>query len=98
MERPNNRYKQMERYMTLAILADFVLFIFFLISSGTGTIWAKVVTAIFTIAISGLCIAFLYQTQELLKKRSLWMTSAAISILACVIFSLILGFPSPSPM
>lgn len=98
MRRSDNRYKQMELYMTLALLADFILFVIFLITSGAGTIWAKVVTAIFCIAISGLCIAYLYLTQELLKKRSLWMTTAAVCILACTIFSLLLGFPSPNPL
>lgn len=98
MGRYDKRYKQMERYMTLALLADLVLFVLFLISSGSGTIWAKVVTAIFSIALSGLCIAYLYLTQELLRKRSLWMTTTAVCIIACVIFSLLLRFPSPSPL
>ena len=98
MNRSNNRYKQMEKYMTLALLADLIFFVLFLISSGTGTVWAKVVTAIFSIAVSGLCIAYLYLTQELLRKRSLWMTTTAVCIIACVIFSLLFRFPSPSPL
>ncbi|MBO5318139.1 MAG: hypothetical protein J6A74_06835 [Oscillospiraceae bacterium] len=92
-----NRYKKMEQYMTATLLADLFLFILYLIAAGTGTLWLKVLTAIFTILISGLCLAYLYLTKELLRPRSLWMTAAAGSILLCVIASLILGFPSPSP-
>lgn len=92
-----NRYKKMEQYMTATLLADVFLFILYLIAAGTGTLWLKVLTAIFTILISGLCLTYLYLTKEFLRQRSLWMTAAAGAILLCVIASLILGFPSPSP-
>ena len=92
-----NRYKKMERTMTATLLADAFLFILFLIAAGTGTLWLKILTAIFTILISGLCLAYLYLSKELLKRRSLWMTAAAGAILLCVLLSLILNFPSPSP-
>lgn len=92
-----NRYKRMQRYMTWTLLADACLFILFLIGAGTGTLWLKILTAIFTILISGLCLGYLYLSQELLRQRSLWMTAAAAAILICTVFSLILNFPSPDP-
>ena len=92
-----NRYKQMERYMTAALLADTALFILYLIGAGLGTLWLKVLAAIVAIVLSSLCLVFLYLTKEILRRRSLWMTAAAAAILLCTLFSLILNFPSPRP-
>ena len=89
----NNRYKQMEKYMIFALLSDLLFFILYLITAGSGIIWLKVIFSIFIIVISGACLAFLYISQELLRPRSLWMTTAAGSILVCLLFSLFLNFP-----
>ena len=91
------RYKQMERYMTLALIADLILLVLFFIVAGNGIIWLKVILAIITIALSGLCLAYLYFSQELLRQRSLWMTAGAAAILICLVMSLLLNFPSPNP-
>lgn len=98
MARNNNRYKQMERYMTYAILFSAVMFILFLVGSGSGTVWLKVVSAILSIGVSVLCLAFLYLSRELLRPRSLWITVSAVSIIVCILFSLMLGYPSPNPL
>lgn len=98
MKKANNRYKQMERYLTIAILTDTLLFLLFLIYSWSGVLWVRVVTAILNLLISGAVIALLYLNKELLRRRSLWMTTAAISIIACVVFSLLLGYPCPAPV
>lgn len=97
MAKRKNRYKEMEYYMTIALIVDLLFFILFLITAGTGVIWLKVIFAIVTILLSGLCLAVLYLSRELLSKRSLWMTTAAVSILICLLFALILNFPSPNP-
>ena len=98
MAKRNNRYKQMELRMTCVLLADLFLFIVYLFSAGFGVIWLKVITAIFAILASLLCLGFLYLSQELLRRRSLWMTLAAGAILICTLFSLIVGFPCPAPV
>lgn len=98
MAKKNNRYKEMERYMTCALVADVLLFIFYLIAAGNGVIWLKVILSLFSILLSGGCLAFLYLTRELLRPRSLWMTAVAGSILVCILFSLILNFPAPAPV
>ena len=95
MNNSNNRYRQMEQYMTYALLADLLLFIFFLITAGNGVIWLKVILTILIIALSIAILAFLYLTRELLKQRSLWMSVSAAAILLCLLFSLILNYPSP---
>ncbi|MBR4865019.1 MAG: hypothetical protein IKU07_10620 [Oscillospiraceae bacterium] len=93
----NSRYRQMEQVMTYVLLSDLAMFIIYLFAAGFGIIWLKAITAIIAILVSGLCLWFLYMTQELLKQRSFWMTTAAAAILICVLFSLILNFPSPNP-
>ena len=97
MSADKNRYKQMEQYMTISLIADLVLLILFLIVSAAGIIWLKVVMAIITISLSALCLLFLYYSRELLRPRSLWMTTGAAAILICLVFSLMLNFPSPKP-
>ena len=93
----NNRYKSMEKIMTRVLLADLGIFILFLVFAGIGIVWLKITLAIIAILTSILCLAYLYLTQELLKKRSLWMSVSAAAILVCILFSLILNFPSPNP-
>lgn len=95
MARKLNRYKEMERYMILAIGLDVALFVLYMIVAGAGIIWLKVILTILMVLLSGAILAFLYMTQELLRPRSLWMTAAAGAILVCLVFSLILNFPSP---
>lgn len=98
MARKNNRYNQMQRYMLYTLLGDTALFILFLICAGTGVVWAKAITAILAILVSALCLTYLFLTKELLRKRSHWMSVAAGAILICVLFSLLLRFPSPRPV
>jgi hypothetical protein len=97
MGRKNNRYLQFERYMTVVLGIALLIFIIFLIASGTGTLWLKVTTAIMNILLTILCLAYMYLTGELLRRRSLWMSTIAAAILICTLFSLILQFPSPIP-
>ncbi len=92
----NNRYRIMEWYMTYVLVADLGLFLLYLIFAGFGVIWLKAITAVLAILISLGCLGFLYLTQELLRKRSLWMTTAAAAILLCTLMSLILNFPRPN--
>ena len=91
-----NRYHQMERYMTYALIADTVIFIFYLIFAGLGIIWLKVLFLLAGLGLSGALLWFLYTTKELLRQRSLWITTGAAAIAVCILFSLILNFPSPN--
>ena len=76
-----NRYKEMEQYLTIFLIASTVDFILYLIFAGAGIIWLKVITAIFAILLPVLCLTLLYLTKELLKQRSLWMTTGFLSVL-----------------
>ncbi len=93
MARKVNRYKQLERYLSYALIADAVLFVLYLLVAGFGIIWLKVILAIIAILLSGLCLYCLYVTKELLRQRSLWMSVASVSVIVCTLFSLILSFP-----
>lgn len=97
MKTNRSRYKEMERYMCCALAGDLVIFIAYLIAAGNGIIWLKVIFAILAILVSCLCLAFLYLSKELLRQRSLWMSVSAAAILICLLFSLVMNFPSPNP-
>ena len=98
MGKRTNRYKQMDKIMTYVLLTDLFFFIVFLFASGFDAVWLKTATAIISIVISLLSLGFLYLKQELLRRRSLWMTLAAAAIIICIVFSLVLRYPSPAPV
>ncbi len=94
MNKPD-RYGQIERVITALLLAALTFFIIYLIAAGCGIGWLKVIACIITVLLCGLCLALLYMTRLLTKPRSLWMTTAAVALLICLLFPLILNFPSP---
>lgn len=98
MAERKSQYKQLEFLLTIAVIADAVLFFLFMIFAGTGVVWAKVFLAILCLLISVGCLALLYFKKELLRPRSLWITLAAGAVLVLLLFSLILNFPSPRPV
>lgn len=89
------RYKEMEEMMLRILIADTVVFALFLLFAGLGVVAMKVICAIVTIIVSGLSLAFLYITGELRKRRSLWMVVGFISVLVCLLVSLLCHYPSP---
>lgn len=91
-----NRFKEMEQYLSIFLIASTIDFILYLIFAGIGIIWLKVITAIFAILLPVLCLALLYLTKELLKQRSLWLTTGFFGIFLCTVVSLIANFPSPA--
>ena len=95
--RSRNRYREMESMMTKIILADSLVFFFYLVCAGLGWSLLKVITAIIAIFGSLLCVGWLYLTGEFFRRRSLWMVTAFICIVICVAVSLILSYPCPAP-
>ena len=97
MARTNQmKYQQLQWYLTFALIAAAGLFALYLVFAGFGIIWLKVITAVLAILLSFGCLAILYLRKELLRQRSLWMTTAAAAIIVCLVFSLVLNFPSPN--
>ena len=95
MAKVRSRYKQMETVMTAVLGLDAVVFIAYLIFAGIGMVGLKVVAAVLCFLISAAVLYFLYMTHELLRKRSLWMTLAAVCIIVCLFVSLLFRFPAP---
>ena len=93
MAQKPNRYKELEQLMTVALIASAVLFVLYLICAIAGILWLKVVMAIITILFCLAGLAFLFLTNELLRQRSLWMTTGFLSVFLCLVVSLILNFP-----
>ena len=95
MTRRVNRYKILEQKMTYTLLGDLGLFLLYLLFSGMGIIWLKVILAIFCGVLSVSILGYLYLSQELLRPRSLWMTTGAGAIALCLLISLLLNYPAP---
>ena len=95
MDRRRARFKKMEFYMTIALCANTAIFLAYLIFAGIGMNALKIISAIACIGISGAVLYQLFMSRELLRRRSIWMTLAAACFIICVLFSLILKFPSP---
>lgn len=90
------RYKEIEKLMTTALLADAAVFVLYLIFAGFGVVAMKVITAIIAIVGSGLCLGFLYMCGELQKRRSRWLVVGFACIIICLMVSLIVKFPAPA--
>ena len=86
-------YRDLDRKMTLVILATTAIFLLYLICCIAPILWLKVITAIVAILSCSLSLAWLYLTKEILRQRSLWLTTGFGGILICVLVSLITGFP-----
>ena len=90
-----NRYRELEYNMTRVLIADAAVFALFFLFSALGWTALKVITAIVAILTSLLCLGYLYMTNELRRRRSLWMVTGAAAVLLCTLVSLILSWPGP---
>lgn len=97
MSRVQDRYKKFERTVTLLLAISLLVFIVFLIVSGLGIIWLQVLCSIVAILLCCLCLVMLILSRELLRQRSLWMSIWAVATILCILFSLLLHYPSPNP-
>ena len=86
-----NRYHEMESIMAKVLIGDAFLFFLYMYAANRIGGWA----AVLTILVSALGLVWLYLTREFGRRRSLWMVTACISILACILVSLCLGYPCP---
>lgn len=95
--RSRNRYREMESIMTKVLIGDGAAFLLYMFAASRIGGWTVVkgIAAFLAIAISLLGLVWLYLTREFTRRRSLWMVTACISILACVLVSLCLGYPCP---
>ena len=92
-----NRYREMENIMMKVLIGDGITFLLYLFAASRVGAWPviKGIAAVVTIAVSILGLVWLYLTKEFTRRRSLWMVTACVSILACVLVSRCLGYPCP---
>ncbi len=90
-----NRYREMESLMTKVIIGDAALFVLYLIFASFGLNVLKFIVGIVAMIASLLALAWLYATGEFPRRRSLWMITGFIGIAACLLVSMVLGFPCP---
>ncbi len=91
-----NRYREMESKMTLVLISAAVFFVLYLVCASFGLAVLKYILAAVCIAASVLCLGWLYITGEFKRRRSLWMITGFISIIACLLVSMILQYPYPA--
>lgn len=96
MANKKNRYKEMERIITMVLIGDGAAFALYLLFSGLGVGWLKAILTIAMILVSIAGLVFLYLNGELLKQRSLWMSAGFAAVLLCLLVSLICNYPSPN--
>ena len=95
--RSRNRYRELESIMMKVLIGDGLIFFLYMFAASRVGVWSvvKVICAVLTILVSVLCLVWLYLTKEFTRRRSLWMVTASVSILACMLVSLCLGYPCP---
>ena len=86
----------MESKMTLILISAAVFFLLYLVCASFGLNVLKYILAIVSILASGACLFWLHLTGEFKRRRSLWMVTGFISIIACLLVSLILKYPYPA--
>lgn len=91
-----NRFREMESKMTLILISAAVFFVLYLVCASFGLNVLKYILAIVSILASGACLFWLHLTGEFKRRRSLWMVTGFISIIACLLVSLILKYPYPA--
>lgn len=88
-------YRFFEQVMTILLFVTIAFFVLYLIMAGIGAIAGKIIFAILIFLISGVCLFTLYSSKELLKSRSLWITSAFCSLVLLTLVSLLCNYPAP---
>ena len=95
MNENQSGYRFFEQFMTIMVFIGLAFFVLYLVFAGTGVLALKIIFAILTILLSGVCLFTLYSSKELIKPRSLWITAAFCSLIICTVVSLLCNFPAP---
>lgn len=92
------RFKENERILAYALIADAAIFLLYLLMAGLGVVWFKWVLAIVAVLLSAAGLAVQYLTGELLRQRSLYLSAGFAAIVVVILFSLLLNYPSPNEL
>lgn len=89
-------FRQLERLLGIVVAADLAMFALYLVCAGMGIVWLKIISAVVSLAVSGLGIGFLVLIGEHRRARSRWLLAAFVALALCCIVSLICGYPAPA--
>ncbi len=95
MEQKNNRFRDLEQFLTILIFAMTAIFIFYLFMAGSGMTVLKVIAVVLIAAIASFGLWLLVKSREFLRQRSIWMTLSFVCCLICTLVSLLTGYPGP---
>lgn len=95
MTEKQGRYKQLEKFLTMLLGIDLILFVLYLVCAGFGILVLKIIAAIAAVVLAAFCIWMLHTSKELLRQRSLWLTCSFGSVFLLVIVSLLCNYPAP---
>ncbi len=83
MAEKTDHFPELEKTLTIVILADLILFIAHLVLGWLGLPVLAIILALVTVAIACFGLWLLINTREFRKPRSLWMTCALCSLILC---------------
>lgn len=92
---PKRSYRQLEKRLIAAVLADLGVYLLYLLFAGLGIVWLKLTLAVVGIVAGILGCAFLVLIDEYKRRRSRWVLCAFGAIALCIVVSLITRFPGP---
>lgn len=93
--RQKNAFRKFESIMTRAILGTLALFLLMLVSAAIGIDWLKWTLAVLIFVLCAAGAALLILKQEHRRRRSWWMLASFIGLFACMLVSMIVGYPAP---
>lgn len=88
-------YRFFEQFMTITLFVALAFFVLYLIMAGCGIVAMKIVFAILALLLCAASLFVLYTSREMLKPRSLWLSTAFASLVICTIVSLLCKYPAP---
>ena len=95
MEQKNTRYKDLEQFLTILVVAMLALFIFYLIMAAGGKTVLQIIAAVMIGSIAAFGLWLLVKSKELLRQRSIWITLSFLCCTLVTIVSLLAGYPGP---
>ena len=95
MEQKNTRYKDLELFLTILVIAMLALFIFYLVMAAGGKTVLQIIAAVMVGSIAAFGLWLLFKSKELLRQRSIWITLSFLCCTLVTIVSLLAGYPGP---
>ncbi len=93
MSEKKDSFQQLEHTLTVFVLLDLALFIFYLVSAGANWTVLKYLSAALSILVAGFGFWVLINTKQLKNHHCRWIPYSFGAIVLCTVVSLICQFP-----